>query len=354
MCPSPVEMNPKRRFHQLHDSAEHDSPNRVSTKTRENKKRYSYPSGDVSFAGVRPLSCEAKVGELRIELFIEQHISSLEISKDDLQQKTRRPVHNQQSGLIFSIKTLANEVTALSVGGISTHPLLIVQVRKPSRRPECNLHSNLPWQHRRHGAEDMVVEALVRHVPVYQQPLNPPLVVVSAVADELHEVGVIHHAQKMHFRHPLIMTLEYHHAQQPLVHNFTLSRPHSERKRCNHKCNYLKAGGVELLDGDLELLLAVVKLRLLLDGALVHMPEAAFANEILEVEALGRGFELLESESSQVVRLSVRCVGGFVRDGICETRMRDRHRLRFRNRVDEIGSPTVHLRVGLDPRFAKP
>jgi hypothetical protein len=174
----------------------------------------------MSLAGVWPLSGKAKVGELRIELVIKQHIGGLEISKDYLKTKNGdrfRPNELYGHESLNPGIDCSSDCEILEWDGCA-HLLLIVQVGKSARCPECNLNPSLPWQNRGHGAEDVVIEALVWHVLVHEQPLDPSLVVLRAVADELHQVRVVHDAQKMNLRHPFVMPL-HGRKKNPYIHS---------------------------------------------------------------------------------------------------------------------------------------
>jgi len=112
----------------------------------------------------------------------------------------------------------------------------------------------------------MVREAAVGHELVDEQQLHPPLVVLGAVADELDEVGVVHHPEHVHLRHPLLVALQ--------------------------------ALAAELLDGDVQ---APARLQRAPDGAPVDAAEAALAEHERAAEPAGGRLELLEVEDAQRV-----------------------------------------------------
>lgn len=100
----------------------------------------------MSLAGVWPLSGKAKVGELRIELVIKQHIGGLEISKDYLKTKNGdrfRPKELYGHGSLNPGIDCSSDCEILEWDGCA-HLLLIVQVGKSARCPECNLNPSLP------------------------------------------------------------------------------------------------------------------------------------------------------------------------------------------------------------------
>jgi hypothetical protein len=117
----------------------------------------------------------------------------------------------------------------------------------------------------------MVRQAAVGHELVDQQQLHPPLIVLSAVSYELDQVGVVHHAEHVHLRHPLLVPLQ--------------------------------ALAAELLDGDVE---APARLERAPDGAAVDAAEAALAEHERAAEPAGGRLELLEGEDAERVRRPLR------------------------------------------------
>lgn len=112
----------------------------------------------------------------------------------------------------------------------------------------------------------MKLDALVWHVFINQKPLDPTFVVFCAMTQELHQVWMLHHPKKVHFRHPLLMTL------QPSL--------------------------AELFHRDFDFLGRVLRA---LDGSPVDAAEPAFAYHNGAAEVLGGGFEIGDGELSEVV-----------------------------------------------------
>lgn len=112
----------------------------------------------------------------------------------------------------------------------------------------------------------MKLDALVWHVFVNKKPLDSTLVVFCAVTKQFHQVRMLHHPEKVNFRHPFFMTLQ--------------------------------ASLAELLHRDFDFLGRVFEA---LDGSPVDAAETAFADHNGAAEVLGGGFEIGDCELSEVV-----------------------------------------------------
>lgn len=113
----------------------------------------------------------------------------------------------------------------------------------------------------------MVVDAPVGHQLVDEETLRASLVVLGAVADQLHQVGMVHDSQHVHLRQPLLVPLE--------------SIP------------------VQVLDSNLLFLSRATAVE---DGASVDAAEATLAEHERPAEVAGGGTQLGEGEDSQVCR----------------------------------------------------
>lgn len=54
----------------------------------------------------------------------------------------------------------------------------------------------------------MIVQALIAHELIHQQPLNPPFIILRTVAHELDKVWVLDNAEKIYFIDPLLVPLK--------------------------------------------------------------------------------------------------------------------------------------------------
>lgn len=144
-----------------------------------------------------------------------------------------------------------------------------MEVLQPSSGVQRHPEPHRPRCRSRRPCGQVVGQAPVRHELVDEQQLHPPLVVLGAVSDELDEVGVLHHPEHVHLRHPLLVALE------------TLA--------------------AELLDGDVDAPARLGAAGRAPDGAPVDAAEAALAEHLRAAEPAGGGPELLEGEDAERV-----------------------------------------------------
>lgn len=142
-----------------------------------------------------------------------------------------------------------------------------MEVLQPSSGVKRHPEPHCPRCRPRRPGRQVVRQAPVGHELVDEQQLHPPLVVLGAVSDELDEVGVLHHPEHVHLRHPLLVALQ--------------------------------ALAAELLDGDVD---APARLAgRAPDVAPVDAAEAALAEHLRAAEPAGGGSELLEGEDAERV-----------------------------------------------------
>lgn len=145
----------------------------------------------------------------------------------------------------------------------------------------------------------MVLEAAFGHVLVDEQPV----LVLTAVTDQFHEIHVTELPQEDHLR----LHQDNHHQSVKSIHG-CVHHTYSYSSRMLTTARYapthqpllvaLGALGVPELDGDglrLE-----PRLDLVVDGALVHGAEPALAEEVVVQEPLRRRLELRHREHVQV------------------------------------------------------
>ena len=83
-----------------------------------------------------------------------------------------------------------------------------MEVVEAARGAGHDLQPRPPGQRRVGSAEEVVVQGLVGHELVHQQPVLAGLRVHRAVAHELHQVRVLQDAQELHLGKPLLVPLE--------------------------------------------------------------------------------------------------------------------------------------------------
>ena len=72
---------------------------------------------------------------------------------------------------------------------------------------ECYFQPDVPREDRVCFIEQMIVQGLVRHELIDQQPLRASFTLCGAVTDELDEIWVLNNPQKMNFCQPLLVAL---------------------------------------------------------------------------------------------------------------------------------------------------
>lgn len=83
-----------------------------------------------------------------------------------------------------------------------------MEVVEAARGADHDLQPRPPWERGVGSAEEVVVQGLVGHELVHQQPVLARLRVHRAVADELHQVRVLQDAQELYFSKPLLVPLK--------------------------------------------------------------------------------------------------------------------------------------------------
>ena len=82
-----------------------------------------------------------------------------------------------------------------------------MEIQQSLGSAQCDLQPDIPWKHRVRPVEQVVVQRLVGHELVRQQPLRPPVRLRGAVPDELDEVPVLDDAQETDLGKPLLVAL---------------------------------------------------------------------------------------------------------------------------------------------------
>ena len=82
-----------------------------------------------------------------------------------------------------------------------------MEIQQSLGSAQCDLQPDIPWKHRVRPVEQVVVQRLVGHELVHQQPLRASVRLRGAVPDELDEVPVLDDAQEMDLGEPLLVAL---------------------------------------------------------------------------------------------------------------------------------------------------
>lgn len=82
-----------------------------------------------------------------------------------------------------------------------------MEIEQPLSSTQCYLQPDVPWEDRVRSIEQLVIQRLVRHEFVDQQPLRASIGLRGAVADELDEVRVLDDAQEVDLGQPFLVPL---------------------------------------------------------------------------------------------------------------------------------------------------
>lgn len=83
----------------------------------------------------------------------------------------------------------------------------LMEIHQSLSSTQCYFQPDVPWEDRVCFIEQMVIQGLVWHELIDQQPLRTSFTLRGTVPDELNEIWVFNNPQKMNFCQPLLLAL---------------------------------------------------------------------------------------------------------------------------------------------------